>query len=411
MDYKLIVLDVDGTLLNSKHEISKRTRAALIKAQQAGLRIVLSSGRPLHGLLPIMQELELSVYGGYAIAYNGSQIVDGKTNEVMFERRVNPEILPYLEKKSRKNNFSIFTYEGNRLITDTPTDAHVVAEAELNGMEVVYEPEFSISVDFMPCKIVLSSDDESAMNELAEKWKRNLNGSVEAHRSEDYFLEVLPYGVDKSAALSVLLDHLKIDFKEVIAFGDGVRDVGVLQMVGNGIAMGNARESVRACADSVTETNDNDGVAVAIEKLLEAKVQNNMIPLDVFNKQSGTSLIGNLGISYTFVSATRVEATMPVDHRTRQPFGILHGGASLALAETVAGLGSMVLAKPDETVVGMQVSGNHISSAHEGDTVRAVATIVHAGRSSHIWNVDIFTSTGKLVNTTRVVNSIMKRHL
>ena len=61
------------------------------------------------------------------------------------------------------------------------------------------------------------------------------------------------------------------------------------------------------------------------------------------------AIVGNLGISYTFVSATRVEATMPVDHRTRQPFGILHGGASLALAETVAGLGSMVLAKPDET--------------------------------------------------------------
>ena len=66
-----------------------------------------------------------------------------------------------------------------------------------------------------------------------------------------------------------------------------------------------------------------------------------------------------------------MEATMPVDERTRQPFGILHGGATLALAETVAGLGSMILAKPDEMVVGMQVSGSHMSSAHEGDTVRA----------------------------------------
>lgn len=411
MEYKILVLDVDGTLLNSKHEITKRTRTALIKAQQTGLRIILSSGRPLHGLLPIMEQLELSVYGGYAIAYNGSQIVDAKTNEVMFERRVNPEIMPYLEKKSRKNNFAIFTYDGNRLITDTPTDNHVQAEAKLNNMEVVYEPEFSISVDFMPCKIVLSSDDIKSLAELENKWKRNLNGSLEIHRSEDYFLEILPYGVDKSAALSVLLDYLKIDAKEALAFGDGIRDVGVLQMVGNGIAMGNARDSVKACVDTITETNDADGVAVAIEKMLESQIQNNMIPLDVFNKQSGTSLIGNLGISYTYVSANRVEATMPVDHRTRQPFGILHGGASLALAETVAGLGSMVLAKPDETVVGMQVSGNHISSAHEGDTVRAVATIVHVGRSSHIWNVDIFTSTGKLVNTTRVVNSIMKRHL
>lgn len=81
--------------------------------------------------------------------------------------------------------------------------------------------------------------------------------------------------------------------------------------------------------------------------------------------------MGNLGIQYTYASEDRVEATMPVDERTRQPFGILHGGATLALAETVAGLGSMILAKPDEMVVGMQVSGSHMSSAHEGDTVRA----------------------------------------
>ena len=118
--------------------------------------------------------------------------------------------------------------------------------------------------------------------------------------------------------------------------------------------------------------------------------------------------MGNLGIQYTYAAEDRVEATMPVDHRTRQPFGILHGGASLALAETVAGLGSMILCQPDEIVVGMQVSGNHISSAHEGDTVRAVATIVHKGRSSHVWNVDVFTSTNKLVSSIRVVNSVMK---
>ena len=119
--------------------------------------------------------------------------------------------------------------------------------------------------------------------------------------------------------------------------------------------------------------------------------------------------MGNLGIQYTYASDERVEATIPVAYRPRQPFGILHGGATLALAETVAGLGSMIICKPDEIVVGMQVSGNHISSAHEGDTVRAVGTILHKGRSSHIWNVDVFTSTNKLVSSVRVVNSVIKK--
>ena len=88
---------------------------------------------------------------------------------------------------------------------------------------------------------------------------------------------------------------------------------------------------------------------------------------------------------------------------------VLHGGATLALAETVAGLGSMILAKPDEMVVGMQVSGSHMSSAHEGDSVRAVVTIIHNGRSSQVLNVDIFTSTDKLVSSVRVINSILKK--
>ncbi len=159
----------------------------------------------------------------------------------------------------------------------------------------------------------------------------------------------------------------------------------------------------------VTASNEDEGVAVAIEKTILAEFHPENIPLDELNSRAQYALMGNLGIQYTYASRDRVEATMPVDYRTRQPFGILHGGATLALAETVAGLGSMLLCKPDEIVVGMQVSGNHISSAHEGDTVRAVGTVVHKGRSSHIWNIDVFTSTNKLVSSIRVVNSVMKK--
>ena len=203
------------------------------------------------------------------------------------------------------------------------------------------------------------------------------------------------------------MEGIKTD--EIVVFGDGVADVTMLQLADLGIAMGNAPDSVKRCADYVTLSNNEDGVAVAVENAFLAEVRESEIPLDALNAQAQTTLMGNLGIQYTYASHERIEATMPVDHRTRQPFGILHGGATLALAETVAGLGSMVICNPDEFVVGMQVSGNHISSAHEGDTVRAVATIVHKGRSSHVWNVDVFTSTGKLVSSIRVMNSVMKR--
>ena len=247
------------------------------------------------------------------------------------------------------------------------------------------------------------------MRRLWWGWKRRLNGVLDVFRSEPYFLEVVGSRVDKANTLGVIMEMEGIKTDEIVVFGDGVADVTMLQLADLGIAMGNAPDSVKRCADYVTLSNNEDGVAVAVENYFLAEVRESEIPLDALNAQAQTTLMGNLGIQYTYASHERIEATMPVDHRTRQPFGILHGGATLALAETVAGLGSMVICNPDEFVVGMQVSGNHISSAHEGDTVRAVATIVHKGRSSHVWNVDVFTSTEKLVSSIRVMNSVMKR--
>ena len=409
MKYKLLVLDVDGTLLNDEREISKRTLAALLKVQQMGVRIVLASGRPTYGLMPLAKTLELGNYGGFVLSYNGCQIIKAQNGEILFERRINPEMLPYLEKKARKNGFAIFTYHDDTLITDSPDNEYIKNEALLNNLKIIREDEFSTAIDFAPCKCMLVSDKEKALIGLEQHWEKRLAGTLDAFRSEPYFLEVVPCGVNKANTLGALLEHLGVTREEVIAVGDGVCDVTMLQLAGMGVAMGHSQDSVKVCADYVTASNEEDGVALAVEKLILAEVRAAEVPLDLLNERARHALMGNLGIQYTYSSDERVEATMPVDYRTRQPFGILHGGATLALAETVAGLGSMIICEPDEIVVGMQVSGNHISSAHEGDTVRAVATIVHKGRSSHVWNVDVFTSTNKLVSSIRVVNSVIKK--
>ena len=409
MKYKLLVLDVDGTLLNDEREISKRTLAALLKVQQMGVRIVLASGRPTYGLMPLAKTLELGNYGGFVLSYNGCQIIKAQNGEILFERRINPEMLPYLEKKARKNGFAIFTYHDDTLITDSPDNEYIKNEALLNNLKIIREDEFSTAIDFAPCKCMLVSDKEKALIGLEQHWEKRLAGTLDAFRSEPYFLEVVPCGVNKANTLGALLEHLGVTREEVFAVGDGVCDVTMLQLAGMGVAMGHSQDSVKVCADYVTASNEEDGVALAVEKLILAEVRAAEVPLDLLNERARHALMGNLGIQYTYASDERVEATMPVDYRTRQPFGILHGGATLALAETVAGLGSMIICESDEIVVGMQVSGNHISSAHEGDTVRAVATIVHKGRSSHVWNVDVFTSTYKLVSSIRVVNSVIKK--
>lgn len=99
-------------------------------------------------------------------------------------------------------------------------------------------------------------------------------------------------------------------------------------------------------------------------------------------------------------------ARMRVDERNRQPFGFLSGGASLALAENVAGVGSCSLC-PGQMCVGIEVSGSHVRAVIEGDTVTAVAHLQHKGSTLHVWNVEITNSAGELISTVRVTNYVI----
>lgn len=115
---------------------------------------------------------------------------------------------------------------------------------------------------------------------------------------------------------------------------------------------------------------------------------------------TGGTLLDSLGIVLEEVSPERVVATMPVDHRTRQPMGLLHGGASAALAETVASIGAALNAGEGRTVVGMEINANHIRAKREG-TVRAVATPAHIGRTSSVWEIRITDEEGRLICLSR----------
>ena len=128
-----------------------------------------------------------------------------KMGKYCSKRRINPEMLPYLEKKARKNGFAIFTYTEDRMIADQADNEHILQEAFLNRMELIEEPEFSVAVDFAPSKCMLVSDDEEALIGLEEHWKKKrLNGAIDVFRSEPYFLEVLPCGIDKSTSFGSL---------------------------------------------------------------------------------------------------------------------------------------------------------------------------------------------------------------
>jgi uncharacterized protein (TIGR00369 family) len=128
--------------------------------------------------------------------------------------------------------------------------------------------------------------------------------------------------------------------------------------------------------------------------------------VELFNAKNKSTLMETLGIEFTHVEKGYMEATMPVDSRHHQPYGLMHGGASLALAETVGSSGSALYVDINTTaVVGLQMSCNHLRAVKSG-TVTAKGKIVHAGRTTHLWDIDVFSEDNKLVSTFRLTNFI-----
>ena len=133
-------------------------------------------------------------------------------------------------------------------------------------------------------------------------------------------------------------------------------------------------------------------------------------PIELINKAMKNSLIGNLGIEITCIGEGIVEGNLILSAKNCRPGGILHGGANLAMAETLAGLGSMLLVNLKETdILGIQVSGSHTGILSGGKAL-ATAKIIHQGNKTHIWNVDVKNENEKLISTVRVTNMIVKRN-
>ena len=296
MKYKILVLDLDGTLTNKKKEITVHTRETLIRAQEAGVKIVLASGRPTYGIAPLAEELRLGDFEGYILSYNGGQIIDWKTKKMMYENELDPKVYPYLYECAKKNGFVILSYKDEYIVSEDAGNPYVQHEAFLNRMPSITVPNFLEVFDFPVPKCLIVGDPEP-LSVLEQKMKQDLEGRMNVFRSEPYFLEVVGSRVDKANTLGVIMEMEGIKTDEIVVFGDGVADVTMLQLADLGIAMGNAPDSVKRCADYVTLSNNEDGVAVAVENAFLAEVRESEIPLDAFPcpEQLGAVTLGEPG--------------------------------------------------------------------------------------------------------------------
>ena len=265
MKYKLLVLDLDGTLTNRTKEITPRTRDTLLRAQARGLKVVLASGRPTYGIVPLAEELQMGKYEGFILSYNGGQIIDWKTRKTMYENVLDPEVYPYLHECARRNGFVILSYKGEYIISEDAGDPYVQHEAFLNKMPSVTVPDFLEVINFPVPKCLIVGDPEP-LAVLEGQMRRDLEGKMNVFRSEPFFLELVPNGIDKARSLAVLLEELGMEREEMIAVGDGFNDLSMIRFAGLGVAMANAQEVVRQAADHITLSNEEDGVAAVVDR-------------------------------------------------------------------------------------------------------------------------------------------------
>lgn len=263
----MIVLDLDGTLTNAKKVITPRTKQALMAAQEHGVRVVLASGRPTYGITALAHELQLERFGGYILAFNGGKITNCETGEVVFEQKLDENLVPDLYHAAMDHGMHILTYQGEGIAATSKDDEYVQHEAFINKMPVVEYNDFLNQVEY-PINKCLIVGSPAPLHELELQLAEAMKGKMNIYRSADFFLECVPLGIDKAESIDRLLKDIGISPAEIIACGDGYNDASMIRYAGLGVAMENAAPEVKEMADFVTLSNEEDGVAHVVEKFM-----------------------------------------------------------------------------------------------------------------------------------------------
>ena len=261
--YRAIALDLDGTLTNHEKVVTPKTREALLQASAKGAVIILASGRPTYGIEPVAECLELQKRGGYILSYNGGNIVNAKTGEKLFSQFLPDEVIPELYAYAKEHGHALLGYAGNEIITEMPDDQYVKEESRINKMNIRKVDNLFESLEPHPTKLLMTGD-PTLMLKAEEELVEKLGDRMDIFRSAPFFLELVPKGIDKAKSLTRLLTKINLTPADLIAFGDGYNDLSMLKLAGMGVAMENAAPEVRAEADYVTLSNEEDGVAAAL---------------------------------------------------------------------------------------------------------------------------------------------------
>lgn len=264
---KVLVLDLDGTLTNHEKKITPKTKEAIMGMQKEGHIVVLASGRPTPGTLPIAKELELGKYDGYILSYNGGKITQCSTGEVVYQQMLPEDIVPELFKAAEELGIGMMTYNHEGIVANMHHDEYMELEAMINQLKLRHyeKPVEQLNSAVNKC---LGTAPVEIAPEIEKKFAEKFGEGISVSRSEPFFIELVPLGVDKAASLAKLCEILGCTKEDMIACGDGFNDISMIEFAGLGVAMENAQKPVKRVADYITRSNEEDGVAHVIHKFV-----------------------------------------------------------------------------------------------------------------------------------------------
>ncbi|MEQ4922299.1 sugar-phosphatase [Proteus hauseri] len=268
MSIKLIAIDLDGTLLNKQHEITPAVKDAVLRAKEAGVHIVLASGRSFNGISPYLKALNLDKADCYCISNNGSQIHQADSGEVIIEDLLNFEDYLYFENLSREIGVHFHVLNDNKIYTSNLHISHFTCqEAFLSWTPLYYRPVNEMQSDMRFSKFMIA-DAPTVLDSAIQYLPTNIYQQYSILRSAPYFIEILNTNVNKGSAVQKIAEHLKITPEKIMCIGDQENDLAMLKYAALGVAMGNAPDSIKNIAKFVTLSNEENGVAVAINKFI-----------------------------------------------------------------------------------------------------------------------------------------------
>lgn len=267
---KLVAIDMDGTLLNSKKQLLEETKQYFKDFHKKGTNtlLVLCTGRPESGIRPYLKDLGYLEENHYIISQNGANIYESQTGKRVMDAFLNSSAIQKWIELGKNHGVSVMGAGVDYYYSfdEDPTEWMEYDVKIVNGSLKRISKEESLSTDFY--KLLLLGEEEQ-LNEFETVIPNDWRDEFYVVRSQKYLIEVLTKGVNKAFGLEKLANKLGIQPSEIAAIGDAANDIEMLEYAGLAIAMGNASEEVKAIADIVTDTNENNGVIKAIDKLIQ----------------------------------------------------------------------------------------------------------------------------------------------